>query len=563
MELNSKKDMERLLISILEPLTDKYSPDCAFGEFGGTFAWYENISAKVESFARPLWGLIPYWAGGGKASVFKKIYLKGIAAGTDPQNSEYWGVCHDGDQRFVEMAAFAYGLIFTPEVIWDPLSETEKDNFASWLYSINDHDMPMNNWRFFRILVNTALKRLGKKYSAEQIEKDFDSIESFYLGSGWYRDGVKGQKDYYIAFAIHFYSLIYAVAEGKNDPARAELFKNRASEFAKEFIYWFSDSGAPVPYGRSMTYRFAQLSFWSACVLAGVYPFPIGVIKGIIVRGLSYWFSDPYIFDNGHVLNVGYRYGQYTMAENYNAPGSPYWGLKTFAIMALPADHEFWSAKAAPMPPLEDIKKLGKADMIAARYRGAATLYPAGTLTDFSCGRMAPKYLKFAYSSVFGFSVGRGNLSFAEAAPDSMLSFEMDGQIFTRVHSRGFTISDSKLTIEWSPFVGIEAETEIIPTEYGHIRKHTVISDYDCTAYDSGFAVSCSDEDLCVKKCDAHSASAENRFSKCSVQSDTGEGFVADAVPGTCVMYSKSAIPAIKYEIKKGRNVFKTYIYEY
>lgn len=562
MELNTKKDFENLLMSIVEPLKDKYTQKCAFLDLGGAFTWYENTAARMEAFARQLWGLVPYWAGGGKASPFAKIYAKGIAAGTDPESGEYWGDCHDGDQRFVEMAALAYGLLLTPERLWEPLGNSEKDNFAKWLYTINDHDMPLNNWRFFRVLVNTALRRLGREWSEEKLNADLETIESFYLGDGWYRDGANGQKDYYIAFAIHFYSLVYAVAEGKNDPKRAKLFRERAAEFAKQYIYWFADDGAAVPYGRSLTYRFAQLSFWSACLLADVRPFPIGVIKGIIVRGLNYWFDDPYIFDNGHVLNVGYRYGQLTMSENYNAPGSPYWSMKAFAFMALPDDHEFWSVKPLAMTPLKDVKKLEKADMLAARYRGAATLYPAGTLTDFYCGHMRYKYLKFAYSTVFGFSVPKSALGFFESAPDSTLSFELDERVFTRIRNNGFELLEDRLIIKWSPLKGIDVETEIIPTDYGHIRKHIVNSEYDCTAYDSGFAVSCKDEDMCVITEEERFASAKNVFSLCAVQSDTGSGMVVKVAPNTNLMSPKTAIPAIKYNIKKGENAFKTYIYE-
>lgn len=43
------------------------------------------------------------------------------------------------------------------------------------------------------------------------LEEYLEGLETFYLGEGWYRDGDSGQKDYYISFAIHFYSLIYAV----------------------------------------------------------------------------------------------------------------------------------------------------------------------------------------------------------------------------------------------------------------------------------------------------------------------------------------------------------------
>ena len=35
----------------------------------------------------------------------------------------------------------------------------------------------------------------------------YDFTDLTYLGDGWYQDGDSGQKDYYISFAIHFYSL--------------------------------------------------------------------------------------------------------------------------------------------------------------------------------------------------------------------------------------------------------------------------------------------------------------------------------------------------------------------
>ena len=60
-------------------------------------------------------------------------------------------------------------------------------------------------------------------------------------------------------------------------------------------------------YGRSLTYRFAQAAFWSACIYADVPVFSHGIIKGIIVRHFEEWFSHP-ITDNGGVLTIGYRY---------------------------------------------------------------------------------------------------------------------------------------------------------------------------------------------------------------------------------------------------------------
>ena len=80
--------------------------------------------------------------------------------------------------------------------------------------------------------------------------------------------------DYYISFGIHYYGLIYAWAVERDDPERARTFKERAARFAGDFLYWFEDGGRAVPFGRSLTYRFAQGAFFSALALAGVEAVP-------------------------------------------------------------------------------------------------------------------------------------------------------------------------------------------------------------------------------------------------------------------------------------------------
>lgn len=237
-------------MDILTPLKGKYSEKCAFLKIGNHMACYGDKTAAMEAFARVLWGLTPFWHGGGSDTDFEKIYLKGIISGTNPESSEYWGNCNDFDQRFVEMASLAYALLLAPEKIWKPMSKKEKENFAGWLYQINDLYVPESNWLFFRVLVNIALKKCGMKYNGEKLLQDLDYIDRLYLGDGWYADGFpsekiphNGQRDYYNPFALHFYGLIYAKIMGDE---RGEKFKERAVEFAGEFIYWFSDSGAVI-----------------------------------------------------------------------------------------------------------------------------------------------------------------------------------------------------------------------------------------------------------------------------------------------------------------------------
>lgn len=553
----NKQDFQNLLLKIVSPLKSYYSGGRARVRLGGHAAWYDDISVETEAFARPLWGLVPFWAGGGSDAEFEEIYKIGIANGSNPNHDEYWGECRDRDQRFVEMAAIAYGILMAPEKTWEPLSDDEKDNLVNWLWQINTHDVCDSNWIFFRVLVNIALKSVGRKYSHAHIESDINRINDFYIESGWYMDGVQGQKDYYIAFAIHFYSLIFAKFAGDDFPLYAKQFKRRAYDFAQDFIYWFADDGEALPYGRSLTYRFAQTAFWSACVLTDVLPFPIGVIKGIIERNLNTWLSGN-IFDNAHILSVGYKYPNLIMAEHYNAPGSPYWGLKTFALLALPDDHEFWSAEPLPLPRLEPLRSIPAADMIISHTDGECTAYVAGTHSEFACGQIIPKYLKFAYSTKFGFNVAKSAVSIEEAACDNMLCFVLDGLVLTRRFTESYQVDEDRITIEWSPFKGIKVTSVITPTECGHNCTHKIVSDYNCTAYDCGFAVASSDSDCCTVSAEDGGARAKNNFSACTIIG--GEGVVISAAPNTNIMYPKTVIPAVRHNISKGTTVIKTTI---
>lgn len=559
-KLHSKSDFQRLLLDIINPVIPYYSEGRAELNLGVTATTYDKKAIYLEGFSRQLWGLVPFWAGGGEAPEFDEIYRKGLGEGTNPESKEYWAGFRAFDQRFVEMAAISYGLILTPQKVWEPLSEKEKDNLAKWLYGINEYELPICNWILFAVLVNIALKKLGKTYDAEKLEYYLNGLEEFYLGDGWYQDGDSGQKDYYVSFAIHFYCLFYSMVMEKEDPERCRLYKERAEIFAKEFIYWFDDHGASIPYGRSLTYRFAQVSFFSACLIAGVTPFPIGVMKGLIVRHLCDWMRKP-IFDRNDILTIGYGYPNLIMGERYNSPGSPYWALKTFAILMLPDDHPFWTAKAEPMPKLQDQKLLAHADMLIRRYPNHTTAYVPGKYSPSGHGQTPAKYGKFAYDTRFGISVAKSNFELHEAATDSMLAFVINGYTYVRRICDDFTVTENEVVSKWSPYPGIQVETTIIPTESGHIRKHTIQSEIECTAYDCGFAVEIDVDGVKLIE-EASMAQAENAHSMCQIASlqGDGKGMIIGADPNTNILHPMTRIPAISYPIVKGKNEIITEI---
>ena len=68
---------------------------------------------------------------------------------------------------------------------------------------------------------------------------------------------------------FHFYGLIYAKLMADVDPTRCATLRDRAARFSSDFIHFFAEDGSAIPFGRSLTYRFAEAAFWSAALSPG------------------------------------------------------------------------------------------------------------------------------------------------------------------------------------------------------------------------------------------------------------------------------------------------------
>lgn len=489
--LKTREDLAAALQQLLAPLRPYYSKGKARLEIGATGASYPAAVAGMEGFSRVLWGLIPLLAGGGSSDLWDTV-LEGIKNGTDPGHEEYWGKVADYDQRLVEMAVFGYALALIPEQIWEPLDVEARNSLYAWLNQINSHPCHDCNWLFFNVLVNIGFRRAGLPYDAEQVEKNLNRIDAFYLGDGWYSDGVEGHCDYYVPFAFHYYGLLYARLMEEEDPERSIRFKQRASEFAASFLAWFSPDGSSIPYGRSLTYRFSQSAFWGAMAFAGADGLPMGVLKGLLLRNLRWWLSQRMV-DAGGILTIGYAYPNLVMAENYNSPGSPYWALKTFLPLALPADHPFWTAEELPLPKIEALSVQKPAHLVLARDEGSGHVaaFNSGHLGTNEHTHTSAKYEKFVYSTWFGFSVPRSEWGLSQGAFDSMLALSEAGDNLYRVRRRNTktTIRDHVLHAVWKPWADVEVSTWLVAGLPWHIRIHRIETKRGLDAAEGGFAI--------------------------------------------------------------------------
>lgn len=187
--LLTRADVERAAVQLIEPLLPLLSPGCARLHLGDTGAVYPDDIAQMEAFARPLWAIVPMLLG--KCEGVKPIWEKwrqGLINGTDPSHIEYWGEVTDYDQRLVEMAVMGTGMCLAPDAFFHALPAAAQENLYRWLDQINHHDMPKNNWIFFRVLVNIGFLTCKLPYSRQQIDDDLALIETHYEGDGWYYD---------------------------------------------------------------------------------------------------------------------------------------------------------------------------------------------------------------------------------------------------------------------------------------------------------------------------------------------------------------------------------------
>lgn len=489
--IQSKTDMQSLVQQLVRPLEKYFSEDNAYLHLGQTAAHYSEQVVGLEAFSRPLWGLGPLLAGGSSAPIWEN-YIEGMKNGLNPEHPSFWGYPGDFDQRTVETAAFGLTLTLQGSELLDSFDEKEKTHLQQWLSAVNPVNVPDNNWHLFKVMVNMGLKKSGLVYDEDTNEEVFAEIENYYLGDGWYSDGKTKQKDYYISFAIHYYCLVYATLMVEEDPERSTLYKERAATFANDFIYWFSADGSSIPFGRSMTYRFAQTSFWSALAFADVEAVPWGVVKGIVLRHLRWWMKQP-IFTHDGVLTIGYGYSNMNMAESYNAPGSPYWSFKSFLVLALDESHPFWQAEEEPLPDLAEKKMLKHPQMLMTRdhLNKHVVALTSGQYASPFISHTEEKYAKFAYSNQFGFSITRAAIDLGHGAFDSMLALTEKDDAHWRVRQtcEKVDIHEDFIYSQWKPWDDVTIQTWLVPFGLWHVRIHHIKNARALDTAEGGFTI--------------------------------------------------------------------------
>lgn len=544
--LRTRGDIAEALRACYEPLRACQSADGSRALIDGTGTLYDGGAADLESFARPLWGLAAAAVGGVDEAGWWASLSAGIGAGTDPGHCSYWGAIGNFDQRIVELPALAFAAAVAPSRLVAP---EHRGRVAAYLRQARGRRVFDNNWQLFPALIEIGLGALGEVRDDEAIGQALRTPERFHAGDGWYRDGDLPQIDHYSGFAFHFYQLLILAL--LPEAVDRKLIEQRARTFAAGFTRWFADDGAALPFGRSLTYRFAHAAFFGACAFAGVEALPWGAMKGYYLRNLRWWRQWPITRRDG-VLSVGYGYPNSLMAEEYNGPASPYWAFKAFLPLALDADHPFWRAEEEHLPPPIATTVIAAAGMIARAEPGQVAVLSAGQSQPRIRGG-AEKYSKFAYSTRYAFSVDTGLRRFDEGCFDSMIAFD-DGSGWRVREANRTRIADDALISVWYPWPDIEVETRLWWDGPWQMRQHRLVTPRSLSCIEGGFAV-------CRPRLPVQSGEAGPGRAKIETSTDvsgildrngTRTGRVHRPAPNTNLLHARTLVPQLIGTLEPG-----------
>ncbi|MCC8451955.1 DUF2264 domain-containing protein [Streptomyces rochei] len=316
-------------------------------------------------------------------------YARGLDSGTRTpgrEDTESWPLILDHDvqgQPMVESASVALGLRLTAPWLWKNLDAGVQDRVEEWLRGALRHVPAPNNWYLFPYTVAGFLESVGRgdAETAAARGRALELMEGWYRGGGWYADGDGRAFDHYNGWALHLYPVLDAHLAGDTGEDAAR-FGERLRAHLEGFALMFGADGAPLHYGRSLSYRFAASAAVGLGAVTGHTPLSPGVSRRLVSGSLRYFLEHGALTDDG-LLSLGWHGAHEATLQPYSGPASPYWASKAFVSLLAPAGHPLWTAteEAAPVEEADRVLALPAPGLLlqATRADGIVRLHNHGS----------------------------------------------------------------------------------------------------------------------------------------------------------------------------------------
>lgn len=279
-------------------------------------------------------------------------------------------------QILVEFGALAISLQTAKNVLWDPLTQSQKDELAATMLSYGNGPTINSNWMFFNVFVLSFFKEQGYPINENRMTENLKNILKLYRGEGWYNDSPA--YDYYSMWAFQMYGPIWANTYGYMYPEYAKQFIKNQSEMIDNYPYMFSKEGKMNMWGRSIPYRFAAVVPLALLGYDKDADINFGWMRRISSATLLQFLQNPdFLEDN--IPTLGFYDAFAPAVQIYSCRGSVFWCGKAFLSLLLPADNPFWTAKENNGPWEKEFKK----NHVYNKFQPATNLL----ITDYpNCG---------------------------------------------------------------------------------------------------------------------------------------------------------------------------------
>ncbi|MGO2509880.1 MAG: DUF2264 domain-containing protein [Vibrio hibernica] len=273
------------------------------------------------------------------ADIIKKAFL----SGTNPSHKGYWGTLQNYDQRICEASDLALTLWLSRDHVWAILAKNEQQQIINWFKQVNDCQTVDNNWHLFLLTVQVVIKSLT---GVDDVDiQRYRRIKEFYVGGGWFRDGAKGNFDYYNAWGFHY--ALYWLDQIDSDFDR-DFIRQSLTDFTTIYRYLLTPSGFPF-FGRSACYRLAASAPLLAAVDQNSPAIQVEEVKRAFDTALSYFIS------NGAMKfgapTQGLFHDDERLVDNYSGPASSFWSLRALNIALFCGERcGLWGADDALLP---------------------------------------------------------------------------------------------------------------------------------------------------------------------------------------------------------------------
>jgi hypothetical protein len=342
-------------------------------------------------------------------------FLRGIVRGTNPEDTAYWGPHSDFE---IYGSNIAMAILLSPDFFWHPLTPTQQDNVLELMKSLaKTVAYDCNHW-YFHLIGIPVLEKYGDNPDRTTANLSFERLLNWHRGDGWFIDGGNRAFDYYNLWGFQLYNNALCHFDSQWQEMFGNRVRNTTQQFQESFLYLFGRDGGPIPWGRSLTYRFGSIAALGYSLLNDTCTIPAGQARRCASGCLKYFWDNGCLSRNG-LLEPGFHGPNSVVAESYIRRGGPYWAAHGLIPLALPANHPFWAAVEQPIPsdldggriPLQGAEMLLKVNP----EDGEARLYPIGSsFVHTGEWQRGIKYFQHSYSSYLGWAaLGEGGRDLA------------------------------------------------------------------------------------------------------------------------------------------------------